>query len=241
VQIRSTIAAIEEGLRAVGTEARATGEKRYLKSDLDFLGATVPQIRRRAKEWLRFQPCMTGEELCRLVSALWRRRVHELRSFGVELLTSRVELLTATDLELVEWILGRANTWAHVDAVAVHIVGPLVDKYPQLESSLDRWSVAENFWLRRSALLAHLLAFRRGEGDWQRFGRYSGDMLGEREFFIRKAIGWVLREAGRATPFRVVEFLDLHIDEISGLSLREAIRYLDREDRDRLSNAYRNR
>jgi len=241
VQIRSTIAAIEEELRAVGTQDRAVGEKRYLKSDLEFLGATVPQVRTQAKAWLRSHPELSGQELCPLVSALWRCRVHELRSLGVELLTDRVELLTATDLELVEWILRRANTWAHVDPVAVKIAGPLVEKYPNLESDLDRWSMEECLWLRRSALLAHLLSLRRGEGEWMRFSRYAAQMLEEKEFFIRKAIGWVLREAGKATPLRVIVFLDTHLDEISGLSLREAIRPLDSEVRDRLLAAYRNR
>jgi len=80
-----------------------------------------------------------------------------------------------------------------------------------------------------------------GAGEWERFVRYASQMLEEREFFIRKAIGWVLREAGRATPQRVVDFLMAHLNEISGLSLREAVEHLSSQDRDRLLDAYRNR
>lgn len=241
MKIRSTIAAIEESLQAAGTADRAAGEKRYLKSDLDFLGATVPQVRRQALIWLRAYPDLELDQLRCLVQALWRRRVHELRSFGIELLVGRVDLLTAGDLQLVEWILSRANTWAHVDPVAVQIAGPLVERHPHLAGTLDRWASDDNFWLRRSALLAHLLPLRHGAGDWDRFVRYAGQMLEEKEFFVRKAIGWVLREAAKKTPQRVVEFLSVNLHRISGLSLREAIKPLSPEDRDRLLAAYQDR
>ena len=242
MRIRSTIAAIEEGLRAAGTAERAAGEQRYLKSDLQFLGVAVPQIRTQARRWLRSQADdLKPEDLRRLVRALWRRRVHELRSFGIELLTLRRDRLTVEDLELVEWILGRANTWAHVDPVAVQIAGPLVDRFPSRASVLDQWVVDENFWLRRAALLAHLLPLRRGAGDWERFVRYATRMLEDKEFFIRKAIGWVLRETGKVTPQRVVEFLAVNMGQVSGLTLREGVKHLAPEDRDPLLEAYRHR
>ena len=228
-------------MRAAGTEERAAGEKRYLKSDLQFLGVAVPRIRTQARKWLRSQPDLSSEDLQRLVRALWRRRVHELRSFGIEILTLRLDLLTVEDLELVEWILGRANTWAHVDPVAVQIAGPLVEQYPGLESVLDQWAVDENLWLRRSALLAHLLPLRQGAGEWGRFVRYASQMIEEKEFFIRKAIGWVLRETGKTTPQRVVGFLAANMGRVSGLTLREGVKHLSPEDRDPLLEAYRNR
>ena len=162
-----------------------------------------------------------------------------MRSFGIELLVARRHLLTDSDIELVEWILGRANTWAHVDAVAIHVAGPLVDEYEELEDELDRWIVHESFWLRRSALLAHLLGLRRGQGHWRRFCRYADFCLEEREFFIRKAIGWVLREAAKSTPDRVTDFLGVRLSRISGLTLREAVKPLDSASRDRLLEAFR--
>lgn len=241
MKIRATVQAIEDGLRDVGTPERARGEKRYLKSDLDFLGVAVPQIRKQAGAWLRLRPEASTEDLRRLSRALWQRRTHELRSFGVEILVARVNLLTAEDFALAEWILTRANTWAHVDPVSVHIAGPLSGRFPGLESHLDSWAEHEIFWLRRAALLSHLLQLRRGEGQWHRFVRYAAPMLDETEFFIRKAIGWVLREAGRATPDRVTDFVESHLNAISGLSLREALKHLPTVDRERLLQAYRER
>jgi len=77
--------------------------------------------------------------------------------------------------------------------------------------------------------------------SWARFTGYADGMMEEKEFFIRKAIGWVLREAGRATPERVVDYLESRLLQISGLSLREGIKHLGAEDRERLIAAYRAR
>jgi 3-methyladenine DNA glycosylase AlkD len=241
MKIGSTVAAIENELLSVGTVGRAAGEKRYLKSDLEFVGANVPQVRKLAKTWLGSRAELAHDDVDRLVRALWRRRVHELRSFGIELLVGRLDLLTATDLDLVEWIMRRANTWAHIDPVAVNVAGPLVENHPELGGELDRWVADESFWLRRSALLVHLLPLRRGEGDWQRFARYADRLLEEKEFFIRKAIGWVLRESGKVTPVRVIEFLEPNLGRISGLTLREATRHLDADTRERLTAGFSSR
>lgn len=200
-KLPGSVRALEAELSAVGTKARADGEKRYLKSDLDFLGVSVPELRKRARRWLRERPGLDRARLVRFVTALWRRRVHELRSFGLFLLQERVALLETDDVAWIETLSRRAGTWAHVDVLAVHVTGPLHERIP-LGATLDRWARDDDFWLRRSALLALLLPLRRGEGDWRRFVRYADSMLDEREFFVRKAIGWVLREGAKQLPPR---------------------------------------
>ena len=89
--------------------------------------------------------------------------------------------------------------------------------------------------------MALLLPLRRGQGDWKRFAAYADDMLDEREFFIRKAIGWVLREASKKTPACVRRFVAERTDRISGVTIREAVKYLDEEHREKLLAAYRAR
>ena len=89
-------------LEPLGTPERAAGEKRYLKSDLEFLGVGVPAVRKAAKTWLRDRPGLGRAELVALVEELWRRRVNELRKFAIELLTLRSDLLRAGDMKLVE-------------------------------------------------------------------------------------------------------------------------------------------
>ncbi len=93
--------------------------------------------------------------------------------------------------------------------------------------------------MRRSALLALLLPLRRGEGDFERFSRYADAMLDEREFFIRKAIGWVLREASKKQPDRVYAWLEPRAGRASGITVREAVKYLSEAQRETIMAAYR--
>jgi len=233
-------------LRPLGNPRRAAGEKAYLKSGLDFYGLDVPTLRRETRAWLRSHPGIGRTVLVRLVRSLWRSPVHELRAFAIELLIARQSLLAAGDLALLERMLRESNTWAYVDAIAIRVAGPLVERHPELATDLDRWSTDPDFWLRRSALLALLGPLAKEGGDaagrgasanaekWRRWVRYADAMLDEREFFVRKAIGWVLREVGKRQPRRVADFLEPRLDRVAGLTLREAIKYLPAAERRRL-------
>src|SRR5207245_10403294 len=80
--------------------------------------------------------------------------------------------------------------------------------------------------LRRSAMLALLRPLRRGDVDFTRFARDAEAMRPEREFFIRKAIGWVLRETGKKRPEVVYQWLLSRCGVASGVTVREAVKYL---------------
>jgi 3-methyladenine DNA glycosylase AlkD len=94
---------------------------------------------------------------------------------------------------------------------------------------LDRCLVSANFWKRRAALIAQIKSLRRGKGDVQRHLEFCQKLMTEREFFIRKAIGWSLRELAKSEPRLVFDFLLKSKAEISGLSLREASKNLPAE------------
>ena len=108
-----------------------------------------------------------------------------------------------------------------------------------VKAILDRWATDDDFWVRRSALLALLLPLRRGGGDFARFGRYADAMLEEREFFIRKAIGWVLRDTSRKRPELVYAWLRPRVARASGVTVREAVKHLPEAQRDEILAAYR--
>ncbi|MGO8687073.1 MAG: DNA alkylation repair protein [Candidatus Dormibacteria bacterium] len=128
-------------------------------------------------------------------------------------------------------LLRESRTWALVDELAAVVVGGLVERHPELGSTLDRWAGDPDFWIRRSALLALLLPLRRGAGDFARFAAYAETMLDEREFFIRKAIGWVLRDTGRKRPGLVYEWLLPRAWRASSVTVREAVKPLSPEQR----------
>ncbi len=226
-------------LRAAGTAERAISEKAYLKSDLDFYGVTVRVTRRIVRDALKQEPDFDRAALLALVETLWKEPVHEQRMAAYEALDFRGALLEAADMALVERLLRESKTWALVNGLAEHVAGCLVQRFPQLNATLDRWAVDPDFWLRRAALLALLTPLRRGAGDFARFARYADALLEEREFFIRKAIGWVLRETAKKRPELVFAWLAPRTQRASGVTLREAVKYLPAPQRDLLLAAYR--
>jgi 3-methyladenine DNA glycosylase AlkD len=230
---------IEAELRDAGDPERAVQEKRYLKSELHHYGASVPTIQRISKAALADHPAPRREDLITLVVTLWSRPVHECRMAAVEILDLRSEMLHGDDIALVERLIRESRTWALVDGLAASGAGPLVERNPELGAALDRWASDDDFWIRRSALLALLLPLRRGAGDFERFTRYADAMLDEREFFIRKAIGWVLRETAKKHPDRVYGWLEPRAGRASGVTVREAVKYLPAEQREAILSAHR--
>jgi len=235
-------AELTEALRPFGSAARAEQEKRYLKSDLEFIGVAAPDLRRTVKAAVKDQLAVSGRRSARLdretavawALALWREPVHERRAAAVEILRLAVTTLDAGDLATVEQLIRASRTWAYVDVLAGNIAGAVALRDPSAWKRIDAWAADEDFWVRRSALLALLVGIRAGRPDLPRFTRYAAPMLAEKEFFIRKAIGWVLRETSRREPQWVATWTAAHLGEISGVTFREAVRRLPLEDKARL-------
>jgi 3-methyladenine DNA glycosylase AlkD len=216
----------ERRCREHASRHRAVGEKAYLKSDLTFIGTMMPEIRQAAVDFAREHPDITRTELRKIVDELWATDVFELRSCGIALLSRRVKLLEERDLPWLIRLVKRSKTWAHVDWLAAEVIAPVVGESRSALKRLSTWARDDYFWVRRTALLAQLPQLRREGGDFALFARLASGMLDEREFFIRKAIGWVLREVSKKRPRLSFEFLRDHRGEVSALTLREGAKYL---------------
>lgn len=222
-------------LRVDATPERAEKEKAYLKSDLEFLGATVPATRKACRALQGDHPELGHDGLMALVDEAWGRGILELRMAAVELLELYADRLTPDDVPTIERLIRASKTWALVDGLAASVTGGLVDRFPEpMHPILERWAGDDDFWVRRASLLAYLPGLRRGEGHFERFTALADPMLEETEPFIRKAIGWVLRETGKKQPERVVAWLEPRARRASGLTVREAAKRLPEADRDRL-------
>jgi 3-methyladenine DNA glycosylase AlkD len=229
---------ITDELRAVARPERAAQEKAYLKSDLAFLGASVWEIRRVVQAFAKGTE-LTHDRLIGVVEALWVEPVHERRMAAVALLELHPRLLGPGDLPLLERLLRESRTWALVDGLAADVVGAILATSPvKVTPVLDRWATDSDFWIRRSSLLAELRPLRAGAG-MAPFLRRAEAMLDEREFFIRKAIGWVLRDVGKRRHAEVVAWIAPRTHRASGLTMREVVRHLPAAEADRLMAAYR--
>jgi 3-methyladenine DNA glycosylase AlkD len=231
VDLDGLVAGIDADLRAAGAADRAEKERAYLKSDLEHYGTSVPALRAVAERVHREHADLSHDEVLALADALWSVPVHERRMVTVELLRLDVDHLGAADAPFLERLLRESRTWALVDGLSTSVVGSIVERSPAMGPVLDRWAVDDDRWLRRAALLSLLVPLRRGAGDFERFSRYADAMLDEREFFVRKAIGWVLRDTARRRPDLVYEWVLPRASRCSGVTLREAVKPLSEEQR----------
>jgi 3-methyladenine DNA glycosylase AlkD len=162
------------------------------------------------------------------VDALFATDGFDLRSAAVALLDRKVTLLEPGDAPWLAELARRGACWAHVDWLVTKAIAPLLEDHRSLPRLVRAWARDDSFWVRRVALLAQLPALRRGGGDFALFAEVAAPMLEEREFFIRKAIGWVLREVSKKRPKLVQGFLAKHRARCSGVTLREATKYLSK-------------
>ena len=220
-------------LRPLGDAARAEHDRGYLKVDTETWGVSVPATRRAARAVAGRRP-LDRDALWAVVDRLWASGVHDARMAAVELLDARAQVLDPSDLDRLATLIRTAGTWALVDGLAASVGGRLVERHPDPGPTLDRWAVDDSFWVRRAVLLVHRRALRRGEGDWDRFARYADALADETEFFVRKAIGWVLRDTARRRPELVVSWLEPRARRLSAVTWREAVKPLAPADRGRL-------
>src|SRR6478609_9190962 len=226
--------AIETELERTGTPERAASEKRYLKSDMDFLGATLAEIRRVARQAAKG---LDRDGALRLVEELWSVPTFERRMSAALILEFHPDELRSQDLALIERLIRESRTWALVDVLSGDVVGE-VGLHLRIRPTLDRWARDDDFWVRRSSLLAELMPLKHG-APFEPFARRADAMLEETEFFIRKAIGWVLRETSKTRPDEVYLWIAPRTHRASGVTMRETVKYLDTTRAERLMRAYR--
>ena len=219
-------------LKALGTEERAVNEKRYLKSEIEHFGVKVPEIRKLARRFARERRDLGKSEIEVLTHELWGRDVYELRKLAVNILAARVGVFGLDDVAFVEGLLRRSHTWALIDDLSINVVAPMLEDVDGAGVVRKKWSKDADFWVRRTAMLGLLPALRRGRDGWEEFAGYADRMLVEEEFFIQKAIGWVLREVSKHSPELVFEWMEPRAELASSVTMREAVKYLPKDHRE---------
>jgi 3-methyladenine DNA glycosylase AlkD len=212
----------EERFREQGNRVRAAGQKAYMKSELRFFGVTQPQIRAAVSEFVRAHRDLDRARLKALANTAWAGESFDLRSAAAALLEKRRDLLRPADADWLIGLVRKSANWAHVDWLSAHVLGWL--RPPA--TKLRRWGRDRDFWVQRAAMLSLLVPLRKGEGDFALFAEIAAPLVEEKEFFLRKAIGWILREVSKQRPRLAFDFLVKHRARLSGLTLREGARRL---------------
>lgn len=220
--------ALLTALTAVADPDRAAGQQAYMRSEMPFHGVTVPDVRKIVRGIVARDPIPDAAVWQAVILALWRQAGHREERYGaIDVLNHprHRSWLTPGRIDLIEELVVTGAWWDFVDAVASHGAGAMLANHPaETAAILRRWAVDSDIWKRRTAILAQLR--RKAAIDRQLLVDVIEPSIGETEFFLRKAIGWALREVSRTDPDFVVEFVTENVDRLSPLSKREALKIL---------------
>ena len=218
------VAALRAALTEVAVPADVEPMEAYMKDQFRFLGVRSAGVRAVAKPLLRAAGQMDGNTIVDFVYRCWEEPEREFQYVGALLTRRHVKKLDPSHLPDIEHFITSRSWWDTVDSLAAWTVGPLVSANPELKAVMDQWATDDNLWLARTAII-HQLGFKENT-DAQRLFHYAELQAGHTDFFIRKAIGWALRQYARVEPDAVRRFVAEHEDELSPLSRREALKHL---------------
>lgn len=221
---------VNDFIKTLSTEFEANADSKialqqsaYLRDQFSFYGMKTPIRRAVQKPFLVKAYLPPKDNLESLVRMLWNKPQREYHYFAQELVEKYIKQFEEKDIVLLEFMVLHNSWWDTIDFIAPKLIKAYFKKFPnQRDSQLKKWLSSNNFWLQRSCLIFQLL--EKDETDVILLKHVIESLLGSQEFFINKAIGWVLRDYGRTNPKWVMEFVKN--TKLHPLSSREAIRLM---------------
>ncbi|GLZ78898.1 hypothetical protein Afil01_37050 [Actinorhabdospora filicis] len=211
---------LRTAFEAEADTARAAAMAAYMRDLFPFLGLPTPIRRSASRPLLAETKSWPEAGLAALARACWALPEREYQYFATDVLVKRARALSPAFVPVLHELVTAKSWWDTVDALASRVAGPLVAAHPELAAVMDEWIGEEDFWLARIAIL-HQLTYK-GDTDTARLFAYCERRKGDTEFFIRKAIGWALREYAKTDPDAVREYVKRA--NLPGLSRREALK-----------------
>ncbi|WP_426510970.1 DNA alkylation repair protein [Dactylosporangium sp. McL0621] len=215
---------LEHIFGAAADPGQAAPMRAYMRNRFEFLGITSVPRRELTLDVLRGTPRPGEPDLLATARACWALPEREYQYFACDYLRKHAAVLTPAAVPVLRELITTKSWWDTVDTLAANVCGPLVAAHPALVSTMDTWTApGTDLWLVRTALL-HQLRYR-DRTDRARLFDYCERWSHERDCFIRKGIGWALREYAKSDPAGVREFVTAH-PGLSPLSVREALKNL---------------
>jgi 3-methyladenine DNA glycosylase AlkD len=205
-------------------EFHAKRKTAYMRHLFPFIGLLTPLRKTLQKPLFKTSAIHDERHLKRILIDLWDKEQREFQYAALDLAASFRKLASSLTLEVYERMIRQKSWWDTVDDIAANLVGPLVSDHPNLLEVMDQWIQDENLWIRRTALIFQLKWKK--QTDARRLFSYCSQLMHERDFFIRKAIGWALRQYSKTDPRAVEQFIGNNRLKLSQISKKEASKYI---------------
>ena len=219
------VALINEALNRIANPLRALEMKAYMRNQFGFLGIQTP-ARRLIFKALPKLP-QDPKLILHIANELWEKPEREFKYVACDLIAKNAKVLSLEDLTAIKKLLQKDAWWDTVDSLS-GAIGDIFLKeklnHHRSQEMMDAWLQDSDFWVRRSAMI-HQLGWK-NHTDTKRLSQYALKLSKESEFFIRKAIGWALRDYARCNPEFVRSFMKTNGAEFSNLTVREATKHL---------------
>jgi len=218
---------LEAYFRAHAKVEEAIPMASYMRDHFPFLGIRTPERNQLTREFMQANPLPKGNELVQIAGDVWALPEREFQYIAMVLYEKHRKHAEQSHIDILEGLVIDKSWWDTVDLIASRLIGFHLAKYPELIAPYtERWIASDNFWLQRAALL-YQLSYKQNT-DEARLFRYIRHLAEEKEFFIRKAIGWALREYSKTNETVVRKFVAE--TELSPLSQKEALKYVERKN-----------
>ncbi|WP_372944699.1 DNA alkylation repair protein [Muriicola sp.] len=202
----------------------AAGQKAYMRHQFPFFGIKTPKRREIQRQMFQKEYLPSKEDGFEIIRKLWAKDERENQYIGQELGRKYIKEAEEQDVELYEYMITHKSWWDTVDFIASKLVGPYFRAFPENRDKItEKWMTSGNMWLQRTVLLFQLKY--KEELDTEFLKKIITRLLGSREFFINKAIGWILREYSKTDPAWVKEFAS-HTP-LEPLSAKEGLRLIE--------------
>jgi 3-methyladenine DNA glycosylase AlkD len=221
---------VRKKLKETADPARAPAMQAYMKSEMPFHSVGAPKVRAICREIFAGYPFRSGAAWRRDVLGLWRGATHREERYAAVSLSGhhRAEAFQTVDiLSMYEEMIVDGAWWDYVDEIATHRVGALLRRSPApMRRTMLRWSRCDDMWKRRTAILCQIRFGK--ETDLKLLHACIEPSLDSKEFFLRKAIGWALRQYAWVDPEYVAGYVTEDAARLSPLSKREALKNVSR-------------
>jgi 3-methyladenine DNA glycosylase AlkD len=218
------VAKIEAIMKKHGNTQNAVAMSKYMKNYFPFFGIKKPLRAELTMPLIKDVKEHANETwLIDTAVLLWKRKEREYHYIAIDLLMRYRKMLTPKSFKAIEELLVSNSWWDSVDGITGCVVSPLVSAYPELKTKMSAYISHPNMWLRRVSII-HQLPYRKNTDQGLLFEACLRNM-NDQEFFIRKAIGWALRQYAKTEPKAVYSFVETHKQSLSGLSIREALKH----------------
>jgi 3-methyladenine DNA glycosylase AlkD len=232
--IAGVLDSIHKELLTVCTMKMREAQSRYFKEQVTFMGCSLPQCNRVSKSWAKKlkEEGWAYDDILLIAKGLLKAGTFEEGAVGIDLVSHQKKSFRESDFNIFEsWLRDYVSNWAHTDSLAPHVIGELLEMYPELTERVFEWTKSDNRWMRRASAVIYVLHGRHGKFHEEIF-RTADALLGDEDDIVQKGVGWMLKCASQADESTVVSYLIKNRGRTPRLVLRYATEKVSPENRE---------